>query len=115
MTYTIEEIRQYLEQGKSPDCWDCHECCWKMILKTKAEKDRLAFFDKPNAKEWYCEYLDKDGKCSCYEERPIVCRAFGKVKHPCTTCPKFKELAVLDETDEIKEYKKQAIEDSFSF
>jgi Fe-S-cluster containining protein len=114
MTYTIAKLREYLEQGKSPNCEWCHECCWKMILKTNEEKAKMSFFEKPNAKEWYCEYLDKDGKCSCYEERPIVCRAFGKVNHPCMKCPKFPELNTLEEPEWMKEYKKDAVSDSFS-
>lgn len=43
----------------------------------------------------YCEYLDKQGKCSVYEERPIICRTFGLIKEmhgPCQGCTSEKQM-----------------------
>lgn len=47
-----------------------------------------------------CDRLTPDGKCSIYEHRPFICRAFGAVKHPQMTCPhgcKVKGGAISDD------------------
>jgi len=34
-----------------------------------------------------CPMLTEDGKCSKYENRPYICRAWGAIDHPDMTCP----------------------------
>lgn len=65
----------------------------------------------------YCEYLTKEGACSVYNERPIICRAYGVVndggltdaplctKKPLYT-PKLMEQYVPHLTTGNKLYKK---------
>lgn len=59
----------------------------------------------PNGKgKEYCEYLTAEGRCSVYEERPIVCQAFGKIKNPFLTCSYKREYAVLPQTKNMIKY-----------
>lgn len=61
--------------------------------------------EPPNGKgNDYCEYLDDSGKCSVYEERPIVCRAFGVVDTPFCFCEKTKQIKKIFESEPLKHY-----------
>lgn len=35
----------------------------------------------------FCPMLGKDGKCTTYETRPYICRAWGAIDHPMMICP----------------------------
>ena len=53
----------------------------------------------------YCEYLDSRGWCSVYDDRPIVCRAFGKVVSPMMTCTKPGFVSdKVQESPELRKY-----------
>ncbi len=86
MNQNIQFLRKHFEQWPSLDCKDCHECCGVIriaqeelgpILRLLAKK----WYAEAPAGKWlnYCEYLDADGKCVVYEERPIICRVHGKM------------------------------------
>jgi len=80
----IQKIRKELERLPKYKCksW-CYECC--TTLKILPEEEVL--LKKELRKNWYtsppkwkgdgyCKYLTKEGKCSVYHARPIICRSF---------------------------------------
>lgn len=76
---TIKKIYRSLPQVNCKG--KCQEAC-SVALYSKAEEDRLIrrgitppTFDT----DLTCSKL-KDGRCSIYENRPYVCRAFGATK-----------------------------------
>lgn len=86
-----------------PKCWFeclkwCYECCTSINF-TNEEKEEMEKEMKKNGYEqvpwwkWkdYCEYLNKDWKCSVYWARPFICRAFWNYKMPFMTCNHFAE------------------------
>lgn len=49
-------------------------------FKMTQELKRQGLKHPPQGKgKEYCEYLDKCGKCTVYQERPIICRVAGVV------------------------------------
>lgn len=65
--------------GKQPKCPEgCHDCCCAVML-TGIEADRIGKHGATRT-EWdssdSCEML-KDGRCSCYDKRPLTCRVYG--------------------------------------
>ena len=82
----IKKLRTQLENTKWKCKKSCFECCTRITM-TELEKDKM---DKLLLKKWFsappqgkgkdfCEYLDVEWKCSVYEERPIICRAFWTI------------------------------------
>ena len=67
----------------------CHDCCGPVGACTE-EMQRLSDNGQVLLRSWgtaKCGYL-KDGKCSIYEERPLVCRLFGATfGRPELKCP----------------------------
>ena len=54
----------------------------------------------------YCEYLDTDGKCVVYEERPMLCRSHGTMDDEDSVCDvrdNFKK-AVIPQPPEFLDY-----------
>lgn len=52
----------------------------------------------------YCEYLDENGRCSVYEERPIICRAFGVVKSKLLVCKMENLPQSIPESADLRRY-----------
>lgn len=72
-----ETIRLTKSGKKRINCEGCYECCTTFLM-TKSEKEVLNKKKKLWGKgKQYCEFLDKQGKCSVYEDRPIICRIMG--------------------------------------
>jgi|688.fasta_scaffold476626_2 Fe-S-cluster containining protein len=91
---------------------NCGKCCG-LVPFTKAEKDALSlelqekyawelfgngFIPLPKdglsgetilkaIEDFQCVFLTEDKKCSIYDKRPLICKAFGKVKSERLTCP----------------------------
>lgn len=66
-------------------------------LPAKVERFGLAYLVSKGDQDCTCAYL-KDGKCSIYEDRPLVCRQYGEVAQmPCKYLypKKAEEEAVL--------------------
>lgn len=66
----------------------CYDCCTYIWLLEEEEKEMRAELLKKWIKippKWkgdeMCEYLDEKWKCSVYNSRPIICRAFSDLKH----------------------------------
>ncbi len=72
----------------SIDCWACFSCCSDHVPCNRVEKEKLK--DKKKlwwkGKEW-CWYLDENGKCSIYSDRPLVCKKFGECSNLYMQCP----------------------------
>ena len=107
----LAKLREYLSSGSCKCKSGCFECCTKIFF-TDSEKQRMdqslrerGINEPPNAKgDDYCEYLNENGQCSVYEERPIVCRAFGVVDTPFCFCDKTSEERRIKETEPLKHY-----------
>ncbi len=90
----LRALRDKLERIRGFKCKEgCFECCTAVDYTEEEEKRMMRSLRKqghkepPNGKgKGYCKFLDKDGKCSVYRERPIICRAFGKVETPFLRC-----------------------------
>lgn len=54
----------------------------------------------------YCEFLDTEGQCAVYEERPITCRAHGKLDTEDTYCDINANLdkSTIPVVPELEEY-----------
>ena len=64
----------------------CSDCCGPIFFSawewSQVRDKRQA--TSPDAK---CPYVNTDGRCDIYEQRPIVCRLFGTVKTGIMACP----------------------------
>lgn len=89
------------------NCEWCFECCWPKIPCTQKEKQQINKYLKDNnlkaieAKEWYCKYLNSQGKCMVYEVRPYICKMFGECGNPMMQCPKDKDQKNLSVEFEV--------------
>lgn len=107
----IAKLREYLDTGSCHCKKNCFECCTKIFFH-KEEKQRMDQYLRnkgvtkpPNGKgEKYCEYLNEQGICAVYPERPIVCRAFGIVDAPFCRCDKTTKEKRIKETIPLKQY-----------
>lgn len=95
----------------------CWECCTSIDFSVE-EKQRMdlalrnnGYIEPPNWKgKDFCEYLDLEGHCSVYDERPMICRAFWVVRTPFLYCEYNTEEQVankeapLDMPQEFMEY-----------
>ena len=115
MNNKIKKLREQLRKIKM-NCWNCYECCW-IIMFTKDEKKLMDTYlikkwirEPPNWK-WnnYCEYLNINGKCSVYEQRPIICRMFWQVDHNACKCPIKDFQKTIPESNEMKNYRKKVM------
>ena len=91
----------------------CYECCknFGVPSRTKVEDERIKKFLKDNsmqlgeAKGHTCPYLDegrKEGGCSIYPVRPLICRLYGTApNHLCTMGVRPVLLLQEDEEEEI--------------
>jgi len=113
MDKTIQFLREYFDQWLSVNCDGCYACC----EATRMAQQELEAILRLLAKKWYkespswkwigyCEYLDTDGKCVVYEERPIFCRIKGKMDGKYTMCNKNDnfEKAVIPQPPELSDY-----------
>lgn len=78
---------------------NCGECCGPvMIDKEVVERNRNKFNGVPTlekefgnsliiTKGIWCIFLDENKRCAIYNERPEICRKFGKIKR--LPCPYF--------------------------
>lgn len=82
----IKKLRSQLDKHHYKCKENCHECCTrtpaldievKIMIKELRKK---GYTETPKGK-WpkYCEMLTLDGKCSVYDQRPIICRAFSDI------------------------------------
>ena len=114
MDKTITFLREYFEQWPEVNCKGCKESCCGATRMTQQELESIL---RLLAKKWYkeapmgkwvqyCEYLDTDGKCVVYEERPILCRIHGKMKGKYTVCDKNDNFdkAIIPQPPELLDY-----------
>ncbi len=114
MDTTIKYLREYFDQWPKVNCEGCKESCCGATRMTQQELEAiLALLAKKWYKEaprgkgvQYCEYLDKEGKCVVYEERPILCRIHGKMDWLHTTCEKNGNVdkAIVPQPSELLDY-----------
>lgn len=114
MDKNIQFLREYFKQWPEINCEGCEESCCGATRMTKQELDViLSLLAKKGYKQapmgkWieYCEYLDKNGKCVVYEERPILCRIHGKMDGKYTVCDKNNNIdkAVVPQPAELLDY-----------
>jgi len=96
--------------GKANCPKGCYKCCTAMKF---SDEEYKRFRNAP--KLWgkgkdYCEYLDSEGKCSIYEERPMICRAFGKTDSFILRCDHLlNHDNLIPEPPEMRKYNPSAI------
>lgn len=83
----LKELQRYFWSYRYKCKSWCYECCTAIDFlpeEQKAMKQELKknwFLAPPNWKgEKYCEFLTQNWKCSVYNARPMVCRAFSDLK-----------------------------------
>ncbi|MDR3169643.1 MAG: YkgJ family cysteine cluster protein [Candidatus Peribacteria bacterium] len=116
MDTRIRALREYFDRGEKLDCSCCDAECCTAIMLTKEERARiLSYIQKKGLKIQTtrldkCEYLSADNQCMCYEERPIICRTFGKIMQfknaPRMSCSYQPTKATLPIPEEMKRYRK---------
>lgn len=84
----IKKLREALAKNRYKCKEWCFECCTivpiseKEIALMRKELYKNWFQEPPNGKgDGYCEFLTVDGKCSVYNQRPIICRSFSGTKY----------------------------------
>jgi uncharacterized protein len=95
---------------------NCDACCQYSPRAANIEIDRLKRI-LPMKNIPYCEYKTvpcpyyKDGGCSIYDVRPLVCRLYGVTSSPNLTCVKgysiehtLSEAEALKFRDEVYDY-----------
>lgn len=119
----IKELNKPFECKKN-----CGKCCG-IVPFTKAEKDALPLelqekyawevlkssfipLQKDGLsgetiskaiEKFDCVFLTEDKKCSIYDKRPLICKAFGKVKTQRLICPEgCKTSNTIKEKDFLK-------------
>ena len=94
----LKHLREFVTKNYEGKCKNGNYDCCGGVMMTPEEKERI---DKVMPKapygkgKDYCEYLTKEGKCSVYDERPIICRSFGLIKEmngPCKGCTCKKQM-----------------------
>lgn len=83
---TVEIFRKLVHGVEVPCLLACSECCsdspvmtyleWQMIPKTALLLPRMS----------PCIFLDRLGKCSIYQHRPTLCRAYGTIMYGLMAC-----------------------------
>lgn len=107
----IRKLREFLADGSCKCPKGCFQCCTKIFFNPE-EKKRMDQYLKesghnspPNGKGGeFCEYLNGQGGCSVYPERPIICRAFGVVDDPFCVCDKAINRKSVPESNSLKAY-----------
>lgn len=121
----IKKLRSQLDKHHYKCKEWCFECCTitpaldievKIMIKELRKK---GYTETPKGK-WpkYCEMLTPEGKCSVYEQRPIICRAFSDIgyrwkvngKEIITPSCNYGTKNVVDASNEFKQYWKTLIE-----
>lgn len=87
-TQVIQKLREQLSKNKYKCREGCYECCTNVpvleqeVKEMEKELRRLGYSEPPNGKgDKYCEMLTSEGKCSIYNHRPTICRAFSNIKY----------------------------------
>lgn len=95
----MERLRKlYSLLPKVTGCRQCGDCCGHVPIMR--EEIEAIGFDMP-IKEVDCRYL-VDGKCSAYENRPLMCRIYGAcVELPCPYGARSERVLDEQETDAI--------------
>jgi hypothetical protein len=60
-----------------------HKCARPVIHERFVEDDMIL----PETGEKYCTFLSPSFTCLIYEDRPNVCKLFGKIPSPLMQCP----------------------------
>lgn len=83
----LRKLREELDKNYYKCKSWCFECCTAVpiteneIKLMTAELRRQWLEAPPNGKgDNYCEFLTTEGKCSVYNQRPIICRSFSWTK-----------------------------------
>ena len=63
----------------------CHDCCGPVPF-SKWEWDSVADKRKGNA-NLTCPYVNEQGRCDIYDQRPFLWRIFGATDDPMLRCP----------------------------
>lgn len=80
----LDELKSRIPSMKCPD--GCHECCGPVLVSKEELKSIPKSSKTPSGFD--CVYL-KRKRCSIYENRPMICRAFGTIANAgFLKCPK---------------------------
>ena len=104
----IEQIRKLYEKIPSSKCKDgCFRCCINTVQFTKSEERAMGGYRYAGQ----CPHL-KNGKCSVYENRPLVCRLFGaSILLQCEDCTPRRYLTEQETAAILRAYAQQRKEE----
>lgn len=104
----IEQIRKLYEKIPSSKCKDgCFRCCINTVQFTKSEERAMGGYCYAGQ----CPHL-KNGKCSVYENRPLVCRLFGaSILLQCEDCTPRRYLTEQETAEILRAYAQQRKEE----
>lgn len=78
----IHHIRRILPEFRCKA--NCSDCCGPIPF-SKYEWKKVK--DKREGISIKCPYVNDNNRCDIYENRPVLCRAFGAVDAAYLTCP----------------------------
>ena len=98
------EMRALYARVPHTECREgCFRCCVNSIQMSDAEREAIGGY------EWNgrCPKLGADGRCTVYENRPLVCRIYGASELlPCGECRCVRPLTEEETLALLREYRK---------
>jgi Fe-S-cluster containining protein len=102
----------------------CHDCCGPVYF-SRLELKRAPLLAKNIEAlselvemklgiDWHfncatCIYVQADGRCGIYKDRPFVCRIFGMTEEPMLKCPHgrgpAKPMSLAETHELVREYR----------
>ena len=104
-TERLQRIREIYVRIPKVNCQGkCQESCGPIAM-TRLERKQLPDAIDQISPDLRCPLLTQDGKCSVYDNRPLVCRLWGVVKDmPCIFgCTPERILTESEEREILKE------------
>lgn len=104
----IEQIRKLYEKIPPSKCKDgCFRCCINTVQFLRSEEHAMGGYRY----DGQCSHL-KEGKCSVYENRPLVCRLFGaSILLQCEDCTPRRYLTEQETAEILRAYAQQRKEE----
>lgn len=105
---SIDKIEDLYKRIPASECKDgCFRCCTNMVQFSRSEEHAMGGYRY----DGQCSHL-KEGKCSVYENRPLVCRLFGTSEIlQCEKCIPERYLTEKETMDIVHAYSLQRKEE----
>ena len=102
----LSEIHLLYERLPHTECAEgCFRCCVNSIQMSDTEREAIGGY----VWEGKCPKLDEKGRCTVYNDRPLVCRLYGASELlPCEGCRCEKPLSDKETINLLRDYRAAA-------